>query len=474
MFWTLDLNGTRYVVKAFARKAQGGMWYLYWAGPGKDFGEKPLALSLVSTPQPNSISTTAREGTSFDRSSCLPINRKRKISTDSSDSPESTDLSDSETGWNATRADSFTRHGVNACLGVPLRQIDDSCNRAMGGANVSTQPAAHQGIPAKKRRSEVSSVEIEPMHSVTPPVRRRSDVRFSSSDYQPEPSQPNASGSTTMVNNREERRKQDAIARIENRLERKFAQIFTPWAGDDHDVSRNTLMSILKVIDLMKDSSPQNITRALNRALNEGTGRREDTGGRKPVEKWFKDLEAKLKATKTMSAKGVNTDRHSSWSPNPQPLNHRNLQRTRIEIRQGSSSDPQSTQLDGNRQQLNRNQDLVMLPPTSLSQHKQSHTTLIVRVAPFVKYQPVTLSECMSLQSFYVEVLGVWGIRGESVAEIIVTFTWKDPEDPMRIMVMNSRREACFAHLIKQVDKAPGWEESDKEHILGVEIVLKE
>ena len=434
MFWTLDLNGTRYVVKAFAGKAHGGMRYLYWAGPGKDFEEKPLALSFISPPQPSSTSSTATEGISFDRSSCLPINRKRKISTDSSDSSESTNLSDSETGRDVTRADSFTQHGVDAGPGVPLRQQDDSCSRAMGDANVSTHPAAHQGIPAKKSRSEVSSMKMSQMHSVTVPVGRRSDVHVSSSDYQPETSQPNISGSTTTVNNREERRKQNAIARIEKQLDRKFEQIFTPWAGDDQDVGRHTLEIIAKIIDLMSDSSPQNITRTLNRALNGGNGKREVAGGRKPTRPRFKELEATLQAGK---------------SEEPAPLND-------------------------NRQQLNLDQDLVTLPPTSLSQHKQSRTVLIVRVAPFVKYQPVNLSECMSLQSFYTEILGALGIRGECVAEITVTFSWKNPEDPMRMMVMNSRREACFAHLIKQVDKAPGWEESEKEYILDVEIVLKE
>ncbi|KAM0803428.1 hypothetical protein BDR22DRAFT_71062 [Usnea florida] len=369
MFWTLDLNGRRYVVKPFPGKAQGGMRYLYWAGPRKGFEEKPLALSYISTFQP----------------SFLPINRKRENSTDISDSS-------------------------------------------------SSDSAAHQGIPAKKRRSEVSSMDIDPLYSVTPPAARPSDVHVSSSDYQPEPSQPNTSGSTTTVNNRNKNRKQRLIARIEDQLGRKFEQIFTPWAGDDQDVSRDTLGTILKIIGLMRESSPQNISRTLNRAVNEGSGKREVAGGRKPTQPRFKELEATLQVAQTTSGRGGTTDEHLS------------------------SRDPS---LNGNR-------------PTRLSPHQQSHTTLIVRVAPFAKYQPVTLSECMSLQSFYVEVLGAWGIRGDSVAEVSVTFTWKDPEDPLRVMVMNSRREACFAHLIKQIDKAPGWDEGDKEHVLDVEIVLKE
>ena len=461
MFWTLDLNSTRYVVKAFAGKAQGGMRYLYWAGPGKDFEEKPLALSFISTPQPVSESSTARKGMSFDWPSFLPNNRKRNTSTYSSDSSESTDspeISVSESEGNPIRAHSLTQHGVDAGPGIPLWQTYDSCTRAMGSTNVLTQPAEHYSIPTKKRRSEISNIELDSMYSVTPPVERRSG------EDRPGPTQPT----------REETKKKKYKTRIENQLDREFDQIFTPWAGDDQDVSRNTLIAILKVIDLMKDSSPQNITRTLNRALNGGTGKREDTGGRRPAEKCFKDLEAKLKSTKTRPSNGGTTNVHSSSSANPQPLNHLNLQRINVKTRQAASSDPQSTRLNGNRQQPNRDQDLDMSPPTNLSRPKQDRTTLIVRVAPSVEYQPVKLRRCMALQLFHTEVLGAWGVGGESVAKITVTFTWKDQTDPMRTVVMNSSSEDCFAHLVKQVDKAPGWEESDKEHMLDVEIVLKE
>ena len=460
MFWTLDLNGTRYVVKAFAGTAQGGVRYLYWAGPGKGFEEQPLALTFIST-QPISESSTARGSMPFDRSSFLPNNRKRNVTTDSFDLRESTDLpetSESDTEGNPIVAHSLPQHDVDAGRGIPLWQIDDSCSRAIGNTNVLTQPAAHYSIPAKKRRSEMSSIELDSMYSVTPPVGGRSG------EHRPGPTQPT----------REETKKKKYKTRIENQLDREFDQIFTPWAGDDQDVSRNTLIAILKVIDLMKDSSPQNITRTLNQTLNGGTGKREDTGGRRPAEKCFKDLEAKLKATKSRSGNGGTTNMPSSSSTNPQPLKHLNLQRIKGKNSQGASSDLQSTPFKGNRQQPNRDQDLDMSPPTNLSRPKQDRTTLIVRVAPSSEYQPVKLRRCMALQLFYTEVLGAWGVRGESVAKMTVTFTWKDPTDPMRTMVMNSSSEDCFAHLVKQVDKAPGWEESDIEHILDVEIVLEE
>ena len=461
MFWTLDLNGTRYVVKSFAGAAQGGRRYLHWAGRGKGFEEKPLALSLISTPQPISESSTARESMSFDRSSFFANNRKRNIATDSFDLTESSDLpetSESENEGNPKLAHNLSQHDVDAGRGIPLWQIDDSCDRAMGNTNVLTQSATYYSIPTKKRRSEISSIEVDSTYSVTPPVGRRSG------EYRPGPTQPT----------KEETKKKKYKTRIENQLDREFDQIFTPWAGDDQDVSRNTLIAILKVIDLMKDSSPQNIIRTLNRALNGGPGKREDTGGRKPAEKCFKDLEAKLKATKSKSSSGGTTNVHSSSSANPRPLNHMNLQRTDVETGQGASSNPQSSPLNGNRQQPNRDQYLDISPPTSLSQHKQNCTTLIVRVAPSVEYQPVQFRRCMGLELFYTEVLRTWGVRGEKVAKITVTFTWKDPKDLMRTMVMNDSQEDCFAHLLKQINKAPGWEQRDTEHFLDVEIVLKE
>lgn len=316
------------------------------------------------------------------------------------------------------------------------------------------------------------------MYRVSPPARRRSDVHIPIREHQPGPAQPttSASASTKPVNDREERRKQSAIARIEKDLGRKFDQIFTPWTGEDQSVSRNTLAMILRVIALMEDSSPQRIARSLNRAVNGGDGKRQDAGGLKPTRPFFKALEATLKASNAATANGRGPDTPSSpLGSNRQQVDQGTFQRIEAMSAQGTGPDPRSIPLESNRHRLVQDMDLDLSPLTVLTEYKQKRTTLYIRVEPSLEYLPLKMSECMTSRGFYTKVLSAWDIRGESVAKITATFTWRDPMDKTRTMIMNSTMQGCFEHLLEQVDEAPGWEEGGKgKCVLDIDILLKE
>lgn len=483
MFWTLDLNSTRYIVKPFNGQAQGGMRYLYWAGPGKEFEQKPLALSFISPSQPDATKSANGDGIPPDRSGFAPVNRKRSIPTnsfESSESSESSDSSDSEIEGKRVRTTGLVQRMADVESEKSLRQIDDStsdrADHYTGETNALKQQATFQGAPAKRRKTEVSSREINQLYRVSPPARRRSDAHVPIREKSSETAQPIISASTKPINDREEKRKQSAIVRIEKKLERKFDQTFTPWAGEDQDVSRNTLSMILKVIDLMEDSSPQNITRTLNRALNGGDGKRQLTGGRKPTRPFFKELAASLQSIKGTTVNGGEPDNPSSPSEsNRQQLNQRSMHRVEAVSARGTGPDPGWIPSDGSRHHVDRDLDLNSSPLMVLPLQKQARTILFVRVAPSLEYLPLRLSECMTSEAFYTKVLGAWRIRGDNVAKMTVTFTWMDSDDRMRTMAMNSHLEGCFTHLIEQVDEAPIWEAEGKgKCILDVEIVPRE
>ncbi|MCJ1476802.1 hypothetical protein MMC13_005471 [Lambiella insularis] len=62
-FWTLDLNGTKHIVKCFAgaqRGGGGGARYLRWLGPGRDFDKIPAAFTQRAI-QPRNISKQAED-----------------------------------------------------------------------------------------------------------------------------------------------------------------------------------------------------------------------------------------------------------------------------------------------------------------------------------------------------------------------------------------------------------------------------
>ena len=483
MFWTLDLNGTRYIVKPFNGQAQGGMRYLYWAGPGKEFEQTPLALSFISPAQPGATAPARGDSILPDRPSFAPVNRKRSTPVEYSESSESSDSSDtSESGVEdkSTRVLGLSQDVAEPRPGDPLQQRYDNASGRGDHYNSEVtalkEPTDFHSAPAKRRKTEVSSREMDQLYRVSPPARRRSDVNVPFREHHPDSVQPTISVPTQPVNDREERRKQSAIARIEKDLGRKFDQIFTPWAGEDQGVSRNTLGMILKIIALMDDCSPQKITRSLNKAVNGGDGKRQNAGGLRPTRPMFKALEATLQATKATTVHGGRTDTPSSPSgSNHQQLDQKNLQRTEAVSATFTGPDSRSTLLEGNRHRPDQDLELDIPPSTLLPQQKQVQTTLVVRVAPSLEYLPLKLSECMTPRAFYTKVLSAWGIRGESVAKITATFTWMDPKDKMRTMFMNSKIDGCFAHLIEQVGEAPVWEEGGKgKCVLDVDILMKE
>lgn len=463
MYWTLDLNCTRYIVKPHNGGAQGGMRYLYWVGPDNEFEPKPLALSFISPPRPSATTSRKGESTPVDRSPFVPVNGKRSSPTDESDSSDSSDLSDSEVENEKRDTFDVTQPLTHVRSFNPLININaHGYNHHTDTTNVFQRVSASQDAPAKKRKLEVSSREVDELYRITPPVSRRTDVRA-------EPADPEASTAKTLVNDREERRKQRAVAQIEKKVERPFLQIFTPWGGEVEDVSRNTLQIILKVISLMHDNSPQKIAQTLNKALNGGDGRREGDRGKKPTRPYFKGLVASLQNTNATTADvgGLETPLSSSRSDN-QHYDSRSLQRPDNISAQRVRQHPQSVPSDSDRQQLDR---------MTLSSEKAARTTLIVRVSPSLEYLALKLSECLTPETFYSKILDACRIFKESVSKITVTFTWMDPNDAMRTMVMNSQVEGCFAHLIEQVDEAPSWAEAPAgkgKCLLDVNIVLKE
>ena len=110
--------------------------------------------------------------------------------------------------------------------------------------------------------------------------------------------------------------------------------------------------------------------------------------------------------------------------------------------------------------------------PITRDQDKLNRTTLVIRVAPLTEYTPLKLSECSSLATFFSKTIGVWNLREEDVARIKIVFKWKHVDDPMRVMVMN-HNQACFAHMLDEIEDAPVWSGDKRKCLLDVEIVMK-
>lgn len=453
---------------AFCEQAHGHWGYFHRAGSDRDSKLRPLAPSIISPSHPGTtISTrgdgtlpersrfapapshpdttisTRGNGTLPERSMFAPINRKRSIPTDLwilSDSSDSSNASASELGEKSVWMGGLPHQVADAESGKYLQKINDSSSDRANHYTSYTNALNQRSAPLKRRKVDASNHELDHLSHVSPLARLPSDA--------PAP--------VRIKLTRNEREIQLRTARIENHLELKLFQIFTPWADADQKLGRTTLQTIWKTITLMHHDTPQDIAQTLNKALNGGDGKRRPAGGRTPTSKYFQKLVASLQSTGTADSNGGGPNTSSPpMESNHQQLDRSTFQSVKAVSAKATEPDPPSILPDGNHHQPVRESDLDTRAPPALPHQKHTRTTLFIRLAPSPQYLPLKLSECTTSRAFHTQVLGAWTVREESVATITVTFSWMNPEDTTRTMAMNRGMEGCFAHLVERVEEAP-------------------
>jgi hypothetical protein len=352
MFWTLDLNGLRYIVKPIPGAPVAGMKYLYWAGPHRDFDPKPLAfthMDMVNLKDryPKVFQSYTADMPADIEGKILPgRSRKHRRSASTSSSSENEDEAEVE-GEGSNLLSKETSNKVDPRLQAPLQPIDNNAGPDRAFQQNWTKNALKKG----KRPTR---------HSDLP---RR--VPF------------NTNGKAPTTSRKDTRKR------------------------------RRTHLSTREITNL----------------------------GDFPVP----------------------APRRSTIDPSGS-----NLPAEQATARAGQHRSHQTKQL------------VVQAPlaesPT-LSLQKQYRTALLVRVSPLLEYQPLKLSALPTLSAFFDQVLGVWEVAPENVAKVTVKFLWMDVADKMRTMVMNPSHEACWSHLLEQVDDAPCWDEEKGRCMLDVEIV---
>lgn len=138
----------------------------------------------------------------------------------------------------------------------------------------------------------------------------------------------------------------------------------------------------------------------------------------------------------------------------------------------GSTSQRHS--LAGPVAQAERPQQPIALP-TTLSLAKQYRTILCIRMVSSAEYRPLKLTDCPTLSAFFDRVLGAWNVQSSGVDKVTATFAWMPVDDIMRKFVMDSDSEACWIHLMEQVNEAPCWDnkEGNGKCVLDMEIVTR-
>lgn len=120
MFWTLDLNNTRHIVKPFPGASHGGMRYLPWAGPGKNFEEEPIALSFIS---PSQSDTTSALG-----------NGKQNVWTNASEWSDASDaLASPDTSVSSDTSDSEVEANARSVNPLQYSDVNNADHYTAGG-----------------------------------------------------------------------------------------------------------------------------------------------------------------------------------------------------------------------------------------------------------------------------------------------------------------------------------------------------
>lgn len=345
-FWTLDLNGIRYIVKPFRGAPLAGQKYLYWAGPTLGFDEKPLAFSVGNRRVVMSRYRAAlKSQMAFETDTKLHPDRSQKHRRGTSTSS----LSDSE---------DQAENESSATTGQHMDELDPQLQGQWQPVDINAE--SDHIAPQTKVKNALKKGKKPTRHSDLP-----QRVPFSAPDQSPDASRAAPA----------KRRK-------------------------THDSKQD-------ISHLYSVSPP-----ALQRS--------------------------------TIQRNGVGASSSQTERPATGAEQHRPARSKRLPTQQSPTE------------------------PITLSQQKQYRTTLLVRVASSMEYQPLKLTTCPNLATFFDQVLSVCDVKPKNVAKVTVTFLWLDLG---RTMVMNPNREACWTHLLEQVDEAPCWEEEMGRCMLDVEIV---
>ena len=363
IFWTVDLNHKRYIVKAFpGGKGQSGAKYLHWAGAGQDFQEPPLALSEFSS-------------TNLPPKSKAPF--KAALYTSSEDEDEAA----------SDQSRKRRRHTVSEHPSFDENEHEN------------------ETIPARTKRLRVEG-SSNPLESA---------VALQPIDNYAEPGSP--SHETSDKNARKAGKQPKRHSELPLRTSHHRAR-----SQESRKRRRRTEISSREISQLYSVPPPS----------------LRPSGTQRPARS---TLDPQVKAT-------------SDVVPFTQ----------------------QNTSSAGLFAKLFASQSAPQLPTKSaaLSEHKVSRTTFIVRITPSSEYQPLKLSECTDLSTFFTKVLGAWALAEEDVGKVTVTFNWMDENDKLRTMFMNPNQEACWTHLIEEIEDAPCWDEEKGKCFLDIEIVLRE
>lgn len=129
---------------------------------------------------------------------------------------------------------------------------------------------------------------------------------------------------------------------------------------------------------------------------------------------------------------------------------------------------PASTSIPENAQA----QEPACLP--NLTLYKQTHTTLrVTRDSNIIGFVPLRLRTCMTMSALFSGVIAASGYRedGEPIKCLMAVFDWKDETDLYKTIYVEKGTEGSFEIFLEIIDEAACWKDEGGKCGIAVEVV---
>ena len=481
-FWTLDLRGKRWIVKAFGGAPQGGVRYLSWLGPKKteDFLELPVAFSKkqTSTAPAEEAENDGISGdkiAAFDNPNCIPTDLDGHIDCDICGAP----VPDNQVYLSCGICDPH-------CTGRKLGNFD-LCQRCFNQGSRCLEDS-HNLIKRTVRDGRV--------FKVTPPVHNRAivldgqDERTSDIDAdvevsilaqrllersEPDRSENGHSGDKRRRSLRPEqqhpskkRLRPTRNSELPPRIPSSSWLETTPDPGEQAHTSGAVPDTASSPLFLSK-GEPSQQREARHDSLYSATPRppqRADNllppSNSGLDEPRIEDSTNPLKPTAGPRAATAATAATEPDHPRQRSFTKAILQAVAIpNVRESEGSAPHSKPTPS-----------APAPVAQLiDDYKTSHTTLHISLSTNdYGAVPVYLSSCLS-DTFFQTILNAWGLDSEKddVAAVTVSFDWLSQGS----FVLRQGIKDSWLKVLEVVDDAPVWENGKGKCDVRVRIIIK-
>ena len=478
IYWTLDLNGERFIVLSFPNRGciSGAKWvYCCWTGVGEEFEDRALAFSCIngeynSTLGPRTESTAATTLTGMTASS-LPNDHPRHFAPLPEDHPVE-HLDEAKEHYTKVRPPFVILTTKNPRRRVLLAAQDgrfsaaateaevvfrrwDSSNdyatldldgkRFIVVGNAGGNPGGYQyhlwlGAKAGRVKKVVAYVG---QHVNTKKTASGLAERLPEVDEDPSLS--------SSSNDDEDQDSQAGAAESQQYSYDDFKKGFDPSAGPTSMPKQfRTQQSIVSSEPSAREERPRRQPKPTKRARS--PTRPAHFGSKKSkAPGHFSKLNPRRKRHDSNESSELSSPPYETPALTPSINDHT-----------GPASKTQTPQT----------QVPVSLP--TLTPYKQTHTTLrVTRDSNIIGFVPLRLLTCMTMPTLFSSVVAASGHREdeEPIKCLMAVFDWKDDSDIYKTIYIDKAIDGSFEIFLEIIDEASCWKDEGGKCGIAVEIV---